>query len=347
MSVVVLIAAKAVTYVSCKGVTMVFASRQQRERPAGAARGSLAPTVLRLLTLGGIAAAGWLLGGAGSALAEDAPLEPATVALGQAVDAAAEGATSASPVGGAVDSALKGDSAAVVTSVADEADEAVSDTVEAGRGISSHADRSLQAGTAALTEGVSRGLAGSTEGVASGVRQTVDNASTGDAISGITGAESAGSDRSAPTSNGDAAEAPQTESAPAESRGAERAGADREVSSAGAASADTSTEGAADVPAPEDVPTFNIVASGKETSAGRVDLAGEETPASAPLWPHSSESSATTSSVSSVSVPGATPPAFLASRIDSLRPVAHRVSLPAAPAFVARYAADDPSFSPD
>ncbi|MDT0300599.1 hypothetical protein [Streptomonospora wellingtoniae] len=353
---------------------MVQADRMRRARPALARCRAAGRTLRRAGLLTGLAAAGWLLGGAAAA-ADDLPgagLEPAAAVASEAGDitgaapqesghavehtaddapedvadrvAAEQGGAAGTGVpaldsvtesGGVTEAAGAAGAGArdVVETTAQGTGEVVAGTVDAGRKVGGFAEDSL--GEGSLTESelagaVSDGIVSETGRIQGGLEQTIqEGPRTG--IEGIGGLDGV---YAAPVAH-DSADERREGPGRRDSDAAAADESDAEDAASAARPAQHARTGA--VPAAAAAEAEN---TGGEQSA---DTADSGTPLTGSAWHEASDSTGT---VSPSPVPAA-PAGFLMSRGHTLRLVAQRVALPADPAVVVRYTADDPSFSPD
>ncbi|QBI56106.1 hypothetical protein [Streptomonospora litoralis] len=354
---------------------MVLADRTRRGIPALARCRSVGRTLRRVGVLTGLAAAGWLLGGA-AAVADDLPVpDPAPIA--EAVSASASASASASvdegETGAGIGGAVPGEagraaeaasapaagalgrvgrqgqaavqsgvpalaSATGAEGVADAAGagarevvettargtgEVVTGTVDTGRKVGGFADESLD--DSRLAGAVSDRLAGGTDRIQDHLEQTIDEGPQAglDGVAAALDPPRPDTGEGAPDLRGD------------------RDSAERESTDGSAAEPAARTQRAP--VADEAVAAAAAAAAGTAAQAHSADSADTGEPLAGTAWHENSDSTGT---VSSSPVPAA-PAGFLMSRGHTLRLVAQRVALPADPAVVVRYTADDPSFSPD
>lgn len=321
---------------------MVLADRKRRGLPALASRRSVALTVRRLGVLTGLAAAGWLLGGA-VATADELPgsgLAPATEVASGAGIGGAEPDSQGSPHPGHSGQTAGG---------APESEPAVGDPI----GV---ADAAAAAGTGAGHVVVATAQ-GAGEVVASAVGAGSESGEP-TAESGLAGAVSAGIN--GPTGalqdnvEGTAAEGPQAGldgiAASLAPRSAKEDG-DKPDSGAGDSEKRRPDDGSAApgfavqqaAPAHPAASAAMWAEPADSSSSAEADPAEPVEPVDGTSWHDTSDSTGAVSSSPMLVAPAA----FLLDRGHTLRLVAQRVALPTDPAVVVRYTADDPSFSPD
>ncbi|MFC7329222.1 hypothetical protein [Marinactinospora rubrisoli] len=320
----------------------------------------MVPSLRRALALGGIAAAGWLLGGAGSAIADQLPGEATAVveglhhgvvsdladlrpaADGAAAPAAGSGASAEEaaprkPSARPLDLSTSGTAARnLLDGTAHGAGEIVSGTVRAGQAAGAYADRTLVSDGARLGR-VSSGLTGPATGIAHGLHGVIDDAPRPGPLTALVPEQLAGipgalAPTGATSTGGGVAGAADPDD-PSDRKGPDPA----EPSAATAADARAgSVDG-------------GLVAAGLAQvdgarAAGQPGQdAGDREPVD-PSWPHHGSESAGAVSGSSVHTPAA---GFLAHRADMLSPSSQRLAVPGDAHTVVRDSADDPSFSPD
>ncbi|WP_460999908.1 hypothetical protein [Streptomonospora sediminis] len=299
----------------------------------------MALTVRRLGVLTGLAAAGWLLGGA-VATADELPgsgLAPATeVASGAGISGAepdsedrpehsgpTAGGTPGSesvgdPIGVADAAAAAGTGAGhVVVATAQGAGEVVASAVGAGNASGEPAAES------GLTGAVSAGINGPTGALQDQVERTAAEGPRA-GLDGIAASL-------APRTAKDDGKKPDSGAGDSEKR---RPGN-------GSAAPGFAVQQAA--PAHPAAAAAMWAEPADSASSAEADPAEPVEPVDGTSWHDTSDSTGTVSSSPMLVAPAA----FLLDRGHTLRLVAQRVALPTDPAVVVRYTADDPSFSPD
>ncbi|GAA3745465.1 hypothetical protein HDA32_005112 [Spinactinospora alkalitolerans] len=346
---------------------MVFTNRQRRGAPLRAVRRTATPALRRLLAVGGLAAAGWLLGGAGSALADELPFE-SPAAVSQVRDAAEDGIGAAQERDGATDSADSADNAAgdaraslralpgsalpdsdgsdatlrrtaagAVRETAGETGDVVSGTARTGREIGSYVDRSLGTEDATLTESVSQRISRPTGELRDGLKEAIRDDSGSGPLTGLTetGLDAlGGADPGDGTRTGGPGPVGSDDSDDAAPR---RDDAPPESSE---------SEDSGEEPAEAGTASRSPADAYGALSTERADEPADDSGSGDAPWRGGSDSAGTVSPSSSP-VPGPAAAGFLAHRADSLHLLVKRVALPGDPTLVVRDAADDPSFSPD
>ncbi|RCV49131.1 hypothetical protein [Marinitenerispora sediminis] len=336
---------------------MALTNRRRWGLPLRAVRRSAAPLLRRALALGGIAAAGWLMGGAGSAIADQLPVEATVVGFdrGVASDLAelrsAAGVGEPRAVGGSPERSVgepsrgalvipPADTAAreLLGGTAHGAGELVSGTVHAGREVGAYADRSLVSDGANLAGRVSDGLARPAGGIADGLHGVIEEAPRPGPLTALVPEDLAAipgtltpTGATGPGGGVAGAADPEEQSEPNGREPAEAASSATEEAAAGRVDGGLVAAGLAQVD------------HARSAGAPDQDASGAE-PAD-PSWQRGSDSAGAVSGSSSVHAPAAA--GFLAHRADMLRPTSQRLAVPGDTRFVVRDAADDPSFSPD
>ncbi|GAB3211254.1 hypothetical protein GCM10027294_32820 [Marinactinospora endophytica] len=326
---------------------MVLTDRKRRGDALRAVCGAVAPSIRRLLALGGLAAAGWLVAGAAPVAADTLAAGPSAVLSAERL--AAPSSSETADVTGLTDTHETGEAARhAVGSLAHGAGVSVAEAVGTGREIGARLDRSLGGGDTALTEQVSEGLAQPAAGLRDGLGRAIDPHQSGGPLTGLAGDE-LGLIRDTLEQPGDII----TVRPGAHERG------DLPAEHPTGVAAESAQRD--DAPEPSETPEDVDEVSGDQEvvvpmSAAPLlfstasDTAPDETPDPATsggrAWGHAGSDSAGTVSSSSPS-PGPAAAGFLAQQFGTLRPLAERVALPGDPTLVVRDAADDPSFSPD
>ncbi|WP_285762041.1 hypothetical protein [Nocardiopsis ansamitocini] len=312
------------------------------------------PLLARVLAVGGIAAAGWLLGGAGAALADDIPAQsPVELsAVTGNVQRVAEKSLSTDGVARRLDEStrpLSGSSLSetassagetarhTVENTADGAGGIVSGTLKAGEKVGSYADSSLISGEGALAESISAGLARPAEEIKDGLQKVVNDVPVHRSLPDLdlTGlpALQAKPEQSAPV-------APESE----KSDRADQDDLAARESRAPAASRVASAHGGITA-----IDNHAVAASralvGSTLSAEKSDSSADSAKPGDNPWRPGADSS--TGAVSSSGAPSPAAAGFLVHRADSQRLIVGFAVLPGDPTLVVRDATDDPSFSPD
>ncbi|WP_133739577.1 hypothetical protein [Actinorugispora endophytica] len=301
---------------------MVSTDRKRRGVPVRAVRRSANPLLARLLTLGGLTVAGWLLAGVGTAFADDAfPTEPRaeTSAVAEELERIAEDTADLSRVGGVLDESPR------------DAGDLVSETVETGGRIGAYTESSLVGEEKPLAEGVPGGLARPAGEIADGLRGTVWN------TPGLR--RTPDPDAAAPLGPPPAPTATERSSA-GEDGGDAVARAGHEVPSRRSAHLPGVPDGLF-------LRSAGAPANADRSPAGDAAHAGD--PSEAPAAPSGKPWRPGADSAGTVSPSSAPSPTagYLAHRVETPRLVAGGAALSGGPAPAARDAADDPSFSPD